>query len=28
LLTPGFYEDNLNYLPGSVQKLPLEEENA
>ena len=28
LLTPGFYEDNLNHLPGSIQRLPLEEENA
>jgi hypothetical protein len=28
LLTPGFYEDDLNHLPGAVQRLPLEEENA
>ena len=28
LLTPAFYEDDLNHLPGWVQKLPLEEENA
>jgi hypothetical protein len=28
LLTPDFYEGDLNHLPGSVQRLPLEEENA
>lgn len=27
LLTPDFYEDDLNHLPGSVEKLPLEEED-
>ena len=28
LLTPDFHEDDLNHLPGAVQRLPLEEENA
>jgi hypothetical protein len=27
LLTPNFYEDDLNHLPGSTQRLPLEEED-
>jgi hypothetical protein len=27
LLTPDFYEDDLNYLPGSTQRLTLEEED-
>jgi hypothetical protein len=27
LLTPDFYEDDLNHLTGSVERLPLEEED-